>query len=251
MRREREAVLERPRHRRDHQRAHAGVAEHRAQRATEYHIHLDRAPRKPSFDEWQAENGRHKGVRRGAISRAPQPEVQSDERCNLTSREVQSHVREVQSHVQNTRENAPEPVSEPVKGTSKGTSTTARTKPKRIDYSSEFEAFWRAYPSGHGVKKVAYDEWNRLAPDDEMIEEIRAGLDAWKTCDRWQRGFVKDAERFLKNRMWESEPPRDAPQPSNLSQFQPNGHRRPAGQRGYSADELMAKAIAGMKGNDR
>lgn len=205
------------------------VAEHRAQRATEYHIHLDRAPRKPSFDEWQAEHGRHKGVRRGAVSREETAEVQSGEGCNLTSGEVQSHVREVQSHVQNTRENAPEPVIEPVKGTSKGTSQpTARKAPRRIPYTDEFNAFWAAYPKGHGVKKIAFEEWQKIAPDKDMVEEIRSGLEAWKACDRWQRGYIRDAERFLKHHMWESDPPADDVKTSNVTPFQ-NSQRKQDG----------------------
>lgn len=95
------------------------VREATQRRATEYRIHLNKAPRKQSFEDWQSANGRHAGsVRRGAISRV----AKNDEGCNLTSSEVQSHVLEVQSHVETARENAPEPVTEPVNRTSQGTS---------------------------------------------------------------------------------------------------------------------------------
>src|SRR5690606_28651633 len=99
---------------------------------------------------------------------------------------------------------APEPSLEP--SLEPSTTNTAQRKPKRIAYSDEFEQFWSAYPKGHGVKKIAYDEWQKIAPDDEMVEEIMAGLEAWKQCGRWLRGYVKDAERFVKHHMWESEP---------------------------------------------
>lgn len=97
---------------------------------------------------------------------------------------------------------------EPEEGEPKN--TPQRRKPKRIQYPDEFERFWSAYPKGHGVKKLAYDEWKKIAPDDEMVEEIMAGLEAWKRCQRWRDGFIKDAERFVKHHMWESAPPVDS-----------------------------------------
>lgn len=128
------------------------VAEHRAQRATEYRIHLDNAPQKPTFDEWQAAHGRYKErgpyAAREPRETAPLPEnetretapVQSDEGCSFTSPGVQSHVRGVQSDVFQTRENAPEPVIEPViepvNRPSHGLSRE-REKPKRSTQISE------------------------------------------------------------------------------------------------------------------
>jgi hypothetical protein len=70
------------------------VEEARAHRPTEYHIHLEKAPKKQEFEEWREENGKHKG--RGAKN-AP----------------VHSQVPGVQSHVQKSCENAPEPRTEP------------------------------------------------------------------------------------------------------------------------------------------
>lgn len=82
------------------------------------------------------------------------------------------------------------------------------TAPKKSpNYSAEFEQFWTAYPSGHGVKKTAYDQWKRLKPDDLTRRKIMTGLDRWKRCERWQNGFVKSAHLWLRDRWWENEPP--------------------------------------------
>lgn len=116
-------------------------------RGTEYLIRLDNAPRKPTFAEWQADNGRHNKTyskqaqpeanapvpfNRGAISRAGI----NGEGCNLTSSGVQSRVNGVQSHVINTRETAPrtvsepsEPVKEPVYGEQASKAKTFPTSP--------------------------------------------------------------------------------------------------------------------------
>lgn len=120
------------------------VNEATQRRPTEYHIHLDKAPKKLTFEEWKAANGRHRkgtsgvqsrdsgvqsDVPRGAVSR----EVQSDEGCNLTSLEVHSHGLGVQSHVKNSenaRENAPEPVNEPVKRPSQKNLGGEKTEPR-------------------------------------------------------------------------------------------------------------------------
>lgn len=103
-------------------------------------------------------------------------------------------------------------------------------KPTRITYPPAFETFWSRYPTGHGVKKLAYDEWKKLRPDAAMVEEILDGIDNWKHSQRWRDGYIKDAERFLKHRMWESEPP--------ATQVKPTTSRAP-GKRGYTSDELM------------
>jgi len=83
----------------------------------------------------------------------------------------------------------------------------AGATPKPSGYSPEFETFWRAYPSGHGAKKQAWEQWQRLAKDEETQHAIVAALPAWKASDRWQRGYVKDAQRWLRDRQWLDTPP--------------------------------------------
>lgn len=88
-----------------------------------------------------------------------------------------------------------------------------RTSPERTAnvaraaYPEAFEAFWTAYPKGHGVKKSTYAQWQRIAPDPETVEDIMYGLRRWCESDRWQRGFVKSADIWLRDRYWENDPP--------------------------------------------
>lgn len=111
----------------------------------------------------------------------------------------------------------------------------------RLTYSTAFESFWQAYPSGHGVKKAAYEHWKRIKPDDAMVEEILAGVHGWLQSDRWRRGYVMDAQRWLKDRAWESVPP---PQTALTVHQGGNTSRAAPGKRGYTGDELLAMSRA-------
>lgn len=87
------------------------------------------------------------------------------------------------------------------------TETTAETT--SIDTS--FASFWKAYPSGNGNKKQSLAQWKKIKPDDNLFTEIMAGLERWKKSRRWQEGFVKAAEIWLRDRWWED----DLPSPSD------------------------------------
>lgn len=87
----------------------------------------------------------------------------------------------------------------------------------RAEYPAEFETFWTQYPSGHGNKKKTAEVWRKLKPDAETRGRIMAGLARWNACDRWRRGYVKDAVVWLRDKWWQDEPPPPDPAPA------PNG----------------------------
>lgn len=72
------------------------------------------------------------------------------------------------------------------------------------NYSPAYLAFWAQYPAGHGSKKLAFAEWQRLNPNRAKVKEIMEGLAAWKQSKRWKENFIVDAERFIKRAMWEN-----------------------------------------------
>jgi hypothetical protein len=88
-----------------------------------------------------------------------------------------------------------------------GANAPKRARSRTIDYTPEFEAFWVEYPSGFGSKKVTFQRWKELRPDPGLIEEIMTGLAAWHRSDRWQRKFIKAAEIWVRDRLWENPPP--------------------------------------------
>lgn len=77
---------------------------------------------------------------------------------------------------------------------------------KNPQYPDEFEKFWTQYPSGNGSKKATYAQWKRLGPNPLLVDDIMQGLDRWKRSERWQRGYVKSAEIWVRDRYWENPP---------------------------------------------
>jgi hypothetical protein len=121
---------------------------------------------------------------------------------------------------------------------------TGANAPGRVDsspkYTQDFETFWKAYPSGHGVKKKAFGQWKRIRADERQA--VMDGLEAWKACDRWQRGFVKEAQTWLEGRQWEDDPPAAA-QDMSIRMMQ-GGDARPNPNKrgGYTPGELRQLA---------
>ena len=84
---------------------------------------------------------------------------------------------------------------------------------KTTTYPAEFEEFWTAYPSGYGSKKATFAQWQRLRPDAALRAEIMRGLAAWHASDRWAKGFIKAAELWLRDELWQNPPPSGGPAP--------------------------------------
>lgn len=151
------------------------------------------------------------------------------------------------AHVQRTDDARVERPNQTIPNQTKPDQTTGDKSPApprarktangRVDYSPEFEAFWQVYPSGHGVKKASYEHWKRIKPDAALAQEIIDGVHGWKLGDRWKRGFVMDAENFLKKQAWESVPP---PQSAdNITRIEaPSRPANASGQQNLTDQEL-------------
>ena len=94
------------------------------------------------------------------------------------------------------------------------TNTSSTGKRRSPAYTEAFESFWVAYPSGYGNKKTTFEQWKRLDPDEDLRQEIMAGLERWKATRRWREGYVKSAHIWLRDRWWEDETPSDSPEDS-------------------------------------
>lgn len=78
---------------------------------------------------------------------------------------------------------------------------------------SGFDRFWEAYPRRVG-KQDALKAWGQLAPDDDLVDLIVAGVERWKTCDQWTRDggkFICYPATFLRGRRWEEDDNPDVP----------------------------------------
>ena len=84
--------------------------------------------------------------------------------------------------------------AEPRKQRSK---TTPTWKPER------FEGFWAYYPRGEN-RMGAVRAWDRLKPDDALIETIGRALQVLKASPAWRDGVgIPYAATFLNGRRWE------------------------------------------------
>ena len=82
-------------------------------------------------------------------------------------------------------------------------------KRRRINYSDEFEVFWKVFPNSRGSKKKAFDEFKSavavgLISAEGIIGGARSYADRCKR-DRTEPRFVKQPVNWLKDERWNDE----------------------------------------------
>ena len=74
-------------------------------------------------------------------------------------------------------------------------------------FCASFDAFWDAYPRKVG-RKPALDLWLRMKPDEQLAQEMLAGLERLKHSAQWQKDggeFIPHPKTFLFQRRWTDE----------------------------------------------
>ena len=90
--------------------------------------------------------------------------------------------------------------------------TTPTWKPER------FEGFWAYYPRGEN-RMGAVRAWDKLKPDDALIETIGRALQVLKASPAWRDGVgIPYASTFLNGRRWEDA---KAKRPAQSAKAQP------------------------------
>lgn len=86
--------------------------------------------------------------------------------------------------------------------------------------SERFEKFWKVYPHSHrGGRQPAIRAWDKLKPDEALLDEMAIGLDAQLKSREWKDGFgIPHASTWLNDHRWEgaadnAETPRPEPPP--------------------------------------
>lgn len=87
------------------------------------------------------------------------------------------------------------------------------TLEKTLEYTEDFETFWKAYPK-KTAKKSAFAEWKKASPD---LGVCLAAIEAQKQSRKWREGYILDPERWIKRGCWD-----DVVEPEKGS----NGHAR-------------------------
>ena len=91
----------------------------------------------------------------------------------------------------------------------------ARTPFRSLKQQQRFDAFWEAYPRKRS-KGQAEKTWVKINPDDDLLEEILAGLENAKRSVDWQKDggqYIPYPATWLNAKGWEDELPvsRDSP----------------------------------------
>lgn len=217
------------------------VAESTAQRPTEYAIHLDKCPKKMTFEAWQEANGRHvERAKRPSISTSDctplareNAPVQSDEGCNLTTRGVHSHGSGVQSQritPELARENAPDPVLDPVQDPVQGPSpfegNDEKPKPKRATQVPEDFTL--------SDRLIAWGETEGFSVA-AMVGQIPQFVDHWTSKGETRKDWDATFRTWMRNaRQW------GRLTPSNVTRIEAPS-RRPTNGYVNGFDEVLAE----------
>ena len=82
-------------------------------------------------------------------------------------------------------------------------------KRRRVNYSSEFDTFWKVFPNSRGNKKKTFDEFKAVIASgvisaEGIISGARSYADRCKR-DRTEPRFVKQPVNWLKDERWNDE----------------------------------------------
>jgi hypothetical protein len=87
----------------------------------------------------------------------------------------------------------------------------------KVVYSPGFEVFWQTWPpSPRKTKKLkTFAIWKRLGLE-RQAGDICQAVERWKPCDQWVRGYEPMPSTWLRDSLYEEEPPATSP-PSPVS----------------------------------
>ncbi len=90
--------------------------------------------------------------------------------------------------------------------------SSPKKRTPRKSYSEKFEKFWAAYPKKK-AKGDAEKAFNKLKPDNELLETILKALEWQRTSKDWTKEngqYIPNPATYLNGRRWEDEPEKGA-----------------------------------------
>lgn len=93
---------------------------------------------------------------------------------------------------------------------------------KPTEYSADFTAFWKSYPSWRATDKAGcYRKFKKIPK--ETLPRLMESLEAHKRSKQWRDGIIPLASTWLNQRRWESDAPPEEPaqKPSRKGQDYP------------------------------
>lgn len=83
-------------------------------------------------------------------------------------------------------------------------------KNKNKEIEERFAQFWAAYPRKE-AKSTALKAFQKIAPDDAMLQTMLTAIDRFKETEQWQEDggkYIPHPTTWLNQRRWEDEPPK-------------------------------------------
>ena len=97
-----------------------------------------------------------------------------------------------------------------------------KSKEKVQEKEKLFERFWTAYPR-RVAKQTAMRAFEKIDPDEAMLETMIAAIGKWKMTDQWNEAggqFIPHPATWLNQRRWEDELPKPGKQkPTVIAQM--------------------------------
>ena len=95
-----------------------------------------------------------------------------------------------------------------------------QNKNKNEDRGARFDRFWSAYPRKE-AKPRAKAEFDRLDPDDGLLDRMISAVERWKRSAQWREDggkYIPHPATWIHQKRWEDEPPKDSPGKTVLAQ---------------------------------
>lgn len=107
-------------------------------------------------------------------------------------------------------------------GEPKGSPPPVAAREEKPEYSADFTAFWKSYPSWRATDKAGcYRKFKKIPKD--QLPRLMESLEAHKRSKQWRDGIIPLASTWLNQRRWESDAPPEEPakKPSRKGQDYP------------------------------
>ena len=117
---------------------------------------------------------------------------------------------------------------------------------------SLFDVFWSVYPK-HEAKQAAKKAFDKLKPDEALVQTMVTAIEKWKQTDQWQENggqFIPYPATWLNGRRWEDDVPekrkaKAANKPVIAQQYTQRDYSQPADSSSY--DDFMDRLSSLMK----
>lgn len=169
-------------------------------------------------------------------------DVRSKARANKQEQNESNDIKTEQMISNDIKSEQTESNSKKEKEKEKEKENKKREQEQKQEMTVRFTMFWMAYPRHEG-KQNAQRAFEKLKPDESMLETMLRAIERQKQTSQWQESggqFIPHPATWLNQRRWEDEPLIGSKKPQNVAQD--------FTQRDYSQEESMEDVLDRLGG---